>query len=122
MIELRQYQKDLLARLQSELQSDKARIMMQLPTGGGKTVIAAHLLKGWLSPGRNAVWITHRKELVQQTRRMLSDAGIAVYPGDGWTTGTPAPTINGGVIILMAQTVSRRITGLACGEIMTPGT
>ena len=110
MIELRDYQKELLARVQSELQPDKARVMMQLPTGGGKTVIAAHLLKNWLAPGRNSVWLTHRKELVNQTRKMLSDAGIAVYPGDGWATGTPAPMINGGVIILMAQTVSRRIT------------
>ena len=109
MIELRDYQEDLLTRVQSELRPDKARVMMQLPTGGGKTVIAAHLLKNWLTPGRNSVWLTHRKELVNQTRKMLSDAGIAVYPGDGWATGTPAPMINGGVIILMAQTVSRRI-------------
>ena len=109
MIELRDYQKELLSRVQSELQPDKARVMMQLPTGGGKTVIAAHLLKNRLVNGRKAVWLTHRKELVNQTRRMLSDAGIAVYPGDGWATGTPAPMINGGVIILMAQTVSRRI-------------
>ncbi len=109
MIELRDYQNDLLARVQSELQSDKARVMMQLPTGGGKTVIAAHLLKNWLTPGRNSVWLTHRKELVNQTQKMLSDAGIAVYPGDRWVPGTPAPMINGGVIILMAQTVSRRI-------------
>ena len=109
MIELRDYQKDLLTRVQSELQPDRARVMMQLPTGGGKTVIVAHLLKNWLTHGRKAVWLTHRKELVNQTRKMLSDAGIAVYPGDGWATGTPAPMINGGVIILMAQTVSRRI-------------
>ena len=51
MIELRDYQKDLLTRVQSELQPDKARVMMQLPTGGGKTVIAAHLLKNWLVIG-----------------------------------------------------------------------
>ena len=109
MIELREYQKDLLSRVQSKLQPDKARVMMQLPTGGGKTVIAAHLLKSWLAHGRNAVWLTHRKELVNQTRKMLSDTGIAVYPGHGWGRGTPAPMIHGGVVILMAQTVSRRI-------------
>ena len=109
MIELRGYQKDLLARAQTAINPDKARVMMQLPTGGGKTVIAAHLLREWLAPGRKAVWITHRKELVNQTRGMLSDAGISAYHGDGWSTGTPAPMINYGVIILMAPTVGRRI-------------
>ena len=39
--------------------------MMQLPTGGGKTVIAGELLKKRLTGGRKAVWLTHRKELAE---------------------------------------------------------
>ena len=109
MIELREYQKDLLSRVQSELQPDKARVMMQLPTGGGKTVIAAHLLKNWLTHGRKAVWLTHRKELAYQTRRMLYEtAGIRVWFASKWILGNPAQALPNGAIILMAQTVSRR--------------
>ena len=44
MIELRDYQRDLLEQVQQALAPKGARVMMQLPTGGGKTIIAAHLL------------------------------------------------------------------------------
>ena len=43
MVELRPYQQDLLTQVQDALDSDaKARVMMQLPTGGGRTIIAGH--------------------------------------------------------------------------------
>ena len=46
MIELRPYQQDLLQQVQNSLAAEpKARVMMQLPTGGGKTVIAGALLE-----------------------------------------------------------------------------
>ena len=46
MIELCPYQEDLLQQIQHALTADpKARVMMQLPTGGGKTVIAGALLE-----------------------------------------------------------------------------
>ena len=61
MIQLRDYQKDLLDEVQVSLTSEQARVMMQLPTGGGKTIIAGSLLKKWLMGGRKAVWLTHRK-------------------------------------------------------------
>ena len=56
MVELRDYQKKLLHRVEAALDADaKARVMMQLPTGGGKTEIAAQLLKDQLTNGRKAV-------------------------------------------------------------------
>ena len=77
MIELRDYQKDLLERVQKALEPDKARVMMQLPTGGGKTVIAAHLLSNYLTGGRKAVWLTHRRELAHQTDKRLTATRVA---------------------------------------------
>ena len=111
MIELRDYQKDLLERVHKALEPDNARVLMQLPTGGGKTVIAAHLLSNYLTRGRKAVWLTHRKELAYQTdRRLTETAGIlADSDKSGWIVGTPAPAMANGVKILMAQTVSRRV-------------
>ena len=82
--------------------------MLQLPTGGGKTVIAGALLADWLRDGRKAVWLTHRKELADQTCRMLTDAGVSAITNVNWTPGEDAPAMAGGAVILMAQTVGRR--------------
>ena len=54
MVELRDYQQKLLSQVDADLADPSARIMMQLPTGGGKTHIAGELrLGGWLQGGRN---------------------------------------------------------------------
>ena len=111
MIELRDYQQDLLAQTQRALAgSPAARIMLQLPTGGGKTCIAAELLADWLKGGlnRKAVWLTHRRELASQTEGMLREAGVPATANIQWAARTGAPVIVKGVVILMAQTVSRR--------------
>ena len=109
MIELRPYQESLLQQVQHGLAAEpKARLMLQLPTGGGKTVIAGALLGDWLQGGRKAVWLTHRRELAEQTRRMLTDAGVSAITNVNWTPGEDAPAMAGGAVILMAQTVGRR--------------
>ena len=82
--------------------------MMQLPTGGGKTSIAAALLTGWLNEGDKAAWITHRNELSDQTCRVLNGAGVQATNMLDWPIDDPAPAMNGGVVILMAQTVAHR--------------
>ena len=107
--QLRPYQQALLKQTQDALAADaKARLMLQLPTGGGKTVIAGALLADGLRDGRKAVWLTHRKELAEQTRRMLTDAGVSAITNVNWTPGEDAPAMAGGTVILMAQTVGRR--------------
>ena len=108
MIQLRDYQKNLLEEIQVSLTSEQARVMMQLPTGGGKTIIAGLLLKKWLMGGRKAVWLTHRKELATQTCELLANANIAASVNDRWNPGDDAPARRNCVAILMAQTVSRR--------------
>ena len=108
MIELRDYQRELMQRAETALGPDKARVMMQLPTGGGKTIIAAHLLDNLIRSGGKAVWLTHRQELAEQTCGMLTTAHIPAIADVRWEPGTAAPAISRGVVILMAQKVSRR--------------
>ena len=109
MVELRDYQQDLLAKMYQILAgSPAARVMVQLPTGGGKTCIAGELLSGCLNGGRKAVLLTHRRELATQTEGMLHEAGVTATANMQWTPRTSAPTLLNGVVILMAQTVSVR--------------
>ena len=86
------------------------RVMTQLPTGGGKTEIAGALLKDFLVDGRKAAWLTHREELANQTEdRLSSNWSVSAMSGtDSWGPRRPAPRIVNGVVILKAQTVSRR--------------
>ena len=109
VIELRPYQQELLKQAQNALKENpNLRLMVQLPTGGGKTVIAGALLSQWLQDGHKAVWLTHRNELAEQTRRMLTEVGVPAITNVNWTPGDDAPAMAGGVVILMAQTVGRR--------------
>ncbi len=84
--------------------------MTQLPTGGGKTEIAGALLKDFLVDGRKSVWLTHREELANQTEeRLSSNWSVSAMAGtDSWNPRRPAPRIVNGIVILKAQTVSRR--------------
>ena len=108
---LRDYQRQLAKDILSALDKPGARVMVQLPTGGGKTEVAAAVLMKWLADDTRAraVWLTHRQQLCEQTEARLRNWGIrAASVTDGWRTGTPAPSLPGGVAILKAQTVGRR--------------
>ena len=103
MRQLRPYQQDLLSRVQHALADHpKGRLMLQLPTGGGKTVIGGALLAHWLDDNRKAVWLTHRKELAEQTRGMLTDAGVSAR------TNTSIPVLGPSVVACRGAAYRRR--------------
>ena len=110
MVELRDYQRILLHQVETALHNNpKARVMMQLPTGGGKTEIAGQLLKRRLTDGRKAVWVTHRKELTEQSCERLTRVGVSAKVSKSWDTNDPdAPVMTGGVIILTDRTLANR--------------
>ena len=108
MVELHQYQKDLLQKAERALAVQDARVMLQLPTGGGKTRIAAALLAGWMRSGGKAAWLTHRRELSDQTCQVLDESGVLAVSRPEWDFYDRAPGWKGWVVILMTQTVSRR--------------
>lgn len=50
--------------------------MIQLPTGGGKTALTAHMIKTAHSKGQSSIFMVHRRELVQQSARAFSKIGL----------------------------------------------
>ena len=110
---LRPYQRDLVEGAQEALARARARVMLQAPTGAGKTIIGGAVISRWLMdrPRANVAWLTHRVELCAQTEvRLRDDFGLNVGSSTvRWTTGTPAPAVSGGVRLLQAQTVARRV-------------
>jgi DNA repair protein RadD len=81
-------QVDLYERVRQALRRSR-RVMVQLPTGGGKTVIGSQMLANATAKGHRSWFLLHRRELVKQSVRTLTDAanldvGIvaAGFPGN----------------------------------------
>lgn len=78
-ISLRGYQEYDVSRIIGTIRSQgpQYRFIYQLPTGGGKTVIFAEIARRYIeSFHRKVLILTHRKELIAQTRKTLQQSGI----------------------------------------------
>src|SRR3712207_6117464 len=78
-VQLRPYQHEALNAVEGARRAGRQRLLVALPTGTGKTVIFAELIRRY---GGRAVVVVHRDELVQQTvakvRAACPDASIGV--------------------------------------------
>ena len=81
---LRDYQIELVEQIFSSWQTNR-RIMLQLATGGGKTVVFAHLARQFVQKGMDVLVLAHREELLLQAQEKLEAV-----------TGLPAGIIKSG--------------------------
>ena len=83
-IELRDYQREVIARLNAEVVSGRRRILLVAPTGSGKTVLASALIAEAVQRKQRALFLAHRRELINQASRKLHAAGVdagIILPG-----------------------------------------
>lgn len=106
-MELRPYQAALLADTRRALKVHR-RVLVQLPTGGGKTVIAATMMAGAAARGLRAWFVVHRRELVEQTAATVERSGA---PYGFCATGFPVK-YRQPVTICAVQTLVRRVDRL----------
>lgn len=76
MIRLRDYQEDLISRTRGALR-DNRRVVMQAPTGAGKTAVSCVMMKSAMEAGKVVWFIVHRVQLVEQTSKALWKSGVA---------------------------------------------
>ena len=84
--------------------------VIALPTGAGKTVTAAHLLRGIRDDvGLRSAWLTDREILMEQTRGELESCGlsVALVQAPPWRT-PPADVMAADVLLIMVQTLRSR--------------
>ena len=77
-IKLFDYQEDMVRRIGDAFEEHQS-IMVQMPTGTGKTHLLAAIVKEVIQqPGKSCVWIiAHRRELVSQISDILERFGIS---------------------------------------------
>ena len=109
MTSLRPYQQRALDELRDRVRKGLKRLVLVLPTGGGKTVLFAALIASYLERSKQPVIvIVHRKELVDQTLSKLAAVGVeaGVIMGSD-KRSRPAP-----VQVCSVQTLQRRLDRL----------
>lgn len=74
---LRPYQQTAEHEARLALAGRKRRVVLYLPTGGGKTLTATSIITKAVAKGRKVVLLANRKQLVQQTSAVLTRYGIA---------------------------------------------
>ena len=72
---LRNYQDDMIVNTRIALRSHR-RVLLQAPTGAGKTVIASYMLDNVSKKNKKGWFICHRRELVDQTAKTFEKFGI----------------------------------------------
>ena len=71
-IKLFDYQEDMVKRVQEAFKHHDA-VMVQMPTGTGKTMVLANIVFSFLEKSNNPIWIVaHRRELVSQIKGTLN--------------------------------------------------
>ena len=103
--ELREYQRDLIDKVEKSWLQGKKRIMLQLATGGGKTIVFSDIIKNYLSRDLKVLVIAHKKELIQQAYSKIKE--IANIEPGYIKSGLPANEL-APVQVASIQTLSRR--------------
>ena len=74
MLTLRDYQLDTVERARALIAKGVRRILIQAPTGSGKTCLVAHMLAGAAKRKKRAWFCVHRKELLEQSVQTFIEA------------------------------------------------
>ena len=78
---LRDYQQEMKLRLFEEWELHRS-VMVQMPTGTGKTHLLAAIVREFLCGSGSRVWIVaHRRELVEQIEETVSRYGMGREDG-----------------------------------------
>src|SRR5262249_26581724 len=72
-LQLRPYQALVTSRI---LDAVERRILLVAPTGSGKTLIAVAIIRHFVSQGLRVMFVTHRREITNQTSRKLYESGV----------------------------------------------
>lgn len=77
MINLFEDQEKLINETSAALKSGHKRVLMQAPTGAGKTIMAIYMISKMQAVGKTSWFVVPRKELLRQTSKSYDKFGVA---------------------------------------------
>lgn len=96
------WQFDMLLEAAALMRQGYRRILIQCPTGGGKTRMAAALMLVAAQMGSTSQFMVHRKELIKQTSKTFTEIGLPHgFIANGWPLSTDAATTLAGIQTLV---------------------
>ncbi len=78
-LSLRPYQVEKISEARALMAQGKRSICLVSPTGSGKTVMSAQIIRGALDKGKRVLFLAHRRELIDQCADKLREIGIWEY-------------------------------------------
>jgi len=104
MIKLRTYQNELIQNVRNEFVKGFKRVVMQAPTGSGKTVMFSYVVKESSQRRKRSLILTNRVELLEQAGGTFDKIGIQ-YEN---ITASTRSVSNSLVNVAMIETIKRR--------------
>ena len=103
---LRDYQIEICEKVNEAFEAHRS-VMMQMPTGTGKTVVLASIVKQYLNRDADCsvLIVAHRIELIEQTGTFLNHFGIDY----GVIAGGKRPAVLKRVMVASVQTLSKNL-------------
>jgi superfamily II DNA or RNA helicase len=105
---LRPYQSQAISDLRLAYRDGARAPLLVLPTGAGKTIVMAEILRSLADRGRTAIVLVHRRELIAQTAEKLQHAGVEHGIIAAGIQPTDAP-----IQIASVQTLARRLAQIS---------
>lgn len=76
LIQLRLYQRDVIERARARLREGIRRLLIQAPTGAGKTHISSDIIRCAVAKGKRCLFLAHRRRLIDQKSERLRAFGV----------------------------------------------
>lgn len=102
-MDLRPYQQEQVNQVRQAMHYQQ-RVLLQCPTGGGKTVIASDIIQRAVDKGSRVLFLAHRRELIFQTQEKLERFGVPA----GIVMSDEPMNVNAPVQVASIQTLHRR--------------
>lgn len=71
-MQLREYQTDIIERTRVQMRAGQRSILIQAPTGAGKTALTVSMLKSAADKGMRSWFLVHRRELLKQSSKAFA--------------------------------------------------